>query len=92
MVVIKINDEDAYAALLASTTQIIVTNFTATWNGPSLMINPVFEEFSNQAAFSHMVFVLVDVDESHDIATHNNIRTNPTFIVYQGKGGYGDGK
>ena len=61
----------------------VVVDFTATWCGPCRKVAQPFERLAN--IYTELVFVKVDVDEAHDVATRYNVTCMPTFHVFQNK-------
>lgn len=64
---------------IASTNEIVVVDFWATWCGPCRSFGPIFEKVSEK--FSDIPFVKVDIDESAEIATAAQIQAVPTVMV-----------
>ncbi|MDX2395194.1 thioredoxin family protein [Streptomyces sp. DK15] len=61
----------------------VVIQFWATWSGPSKTIKPVFEKFSDEAAYEAVGFYKVDVDDQPAVAEDVGIRTMPAFVLYK---------
>lgn len=55
------------------------TKFGATWCHPCKMFKPIIDEVAKD--FPDVEFVDVDVDDKPDLATKNNIRSIPTYII-----------
>ena len=64
---------------IASTNEIVVVDFWATWCGPCRAFGPVFEQVSEK--YPDIPFVKIDVDESSEIAAAAQIRAVPTIMV-----------
>ena len=64
---------------IASTNEIVVVDFWATWCGPCRAFGPIFEQVSEK--YPDIPFVKVDVDESADIAEAAQIRAVPTVMI-----------
>ncbi|XP_035469327.2 thioredoxin [Scophthalmus maximus] len=64
--------------------KLVVVGFKATWCGPCKMIGPYYDQLSESAEFSDVVFLLVDVDEAaRDFAQSSEISAMPTFQFYK---------
>ncbi len=62
----------------------VVIDFFATWCGPCKKIAPTYEKLSE--AFTSIVFLKVDVDESPELVDLYGIHAMPTFVfLKQGK-------
>lgn len=57
----------------------IVVHFTASWCMPSVAMIPFFEEFASD--YPDFLFLSVDVDEVKEVATRNDIKAMPTFLL-----------
>ncbi|KAK2447118.1 Thioredoxin-like protein cxxs1 [Trifolium repens] len=57
----------------------IVVHFTASWCMPSVAMIPYFEEFASD--YPDFLFLSVDVDEVKEVATRNDIKAMPTFLL-----------
>lgn len=64
---------------IATTNEIIVVDFWATWCGPCRAFGPIFESVSNK--FSDIPFVKVDIDQSPDLAETAAIKAVPTIMI-----------
>lgn len=64
---------------IASTNEIVVVDFWATWCGPCRAFGPIFEQVS--AKFEDVPFVKVDIDQSPDLASAAAIKAVPTVMV-----------
>lgn len=77
-----LRDLDEFNELLRSSGDaLVVIDFTATWCGPCKMMSPLFEAMEKEEP--QVVFAAADVDEASDIAAHCQIRSMPTFHLYQ---------
>ncbi len=56
----------------------VVIEFFATWCGPCKRIAPTYEKLAE--AFTSVVFLKVDVDESPELVEQYNISAMPTFV------------
>jgi|ERR1712179_34259 len=64
--------------------KIVAIDFTASWCGPCKMIGPKFEAMSNDAKYSKIEFVKIDVDDCEEEAAACGISAMPTFQIWQG--------
>lgn len=64
---------------IASTNEVVVVDFWATWCGPCRAFGPIFEQVS--AKFEDIPFVKVDIDQSPDLASAAAIKAVPTVMV-----------
>lgn len=64
---------------IASTNEVVVVDFWATWCGPCRAFGPIFEQVS--AKFEDAPFVKVDIDQSPDLASAAAIKAVPTVMV-----------
>uniref|UniRef100_A0A8D3A2Q9 Thioredoxin n=1 Tax=Scophthalmus maximus TaxID=52904 RepID=A0A8D3A2Q9_SCOMX len=64
--------------------KLVVVGFKATWCGPCKLIGPYYDQLSESAEFSDVVFLQVDVDEAaRDFAQSCEILAMPTFQFYK---------
>ncbi len=64
---------------IASTNEVVVVDFWATWCGPCRAFGPIFEQVS--AKFDDIPFVKVDIDQAPDLASAAQIKAVPTVMV-----------
>lgn len=64
----------------------VVVKFYATWCGPCKRLKPVFEELSNKAAYSDVIFLAVDVDKHEGLTSKYGIRGMPTTVFLDASG------
>ncbi|MFU0480607.1 thioredoxin [Gardnerella sp. DNF01192] len=64
---------------IASTNEIVVVDFWATWCGPCRSFGPIFEKVSEK--YPEIPFVKVDIDKSNEIAEAAQIQAVPTVMV-----------
>ncbi len=69
--------------LIASSEQLVVCDFWATWCGPCRMLAPVFEEVSERFE-GKATFVKVDVDENGEAAMKYGISSIPNVLAFKG--------
>ena len=79
----SVGTKEEFDALLASTEQAIVVDFTATWCGPCQRIAPIYEQLAKD--FPQCTFVKVDVDENQETAAACGVQAMPTFKIFKGK-------
>lgn len=62
----------------------IIVDFFAEWCGPCKMISPTFKKLCEECKqHVDVIFVKVDVDNAHDVASQCGISSMPTFQVYK---------
>ena len=64
---------------IASTNEIVVVDFWATWCGPCRSFGPIFEKVSEK--YPEIPFVKVDIDKSNEIVAAAQIQAVPTVMV-----------
>ena len=64
---------------IASTNEIVVVDFWATWCGPCRSFGTIFEKVSEK--YPEIPFVKVDIDKSNEIAAAAQIQAVPTVMV-----------
>ncbi|ODV83701.1 hypothetical protein CANARDRAFT_29694 [[Candida] arabinofermentans NRRL YB-2248] len=77
--VIKTLDEFTKAT---SASNLVVVDFFAVWCGPCKMIAPMLEKFAKE--YSTADFYKVDVDESPEISSAQDISSMPTLLFFKG--------
>ena len=60
----------------------VMVDFSATWCGPCRALKPVLEGISAEANGRFKV-VMVDIDNSQDLATEHKITSVPTLLVFK---------
>ena len=60
---------------------VVVVDFFATWCGPCKMLSPVIDELSGE--LENVNFVIVDIDQSMDLAQKFKIVSVPTLKVFK---------
>jgi thioredoxin len=73
-------DEDEFAAATAK--GITVVDFYADWCGPCKLVAPQFEALSEKHSGT-VTFYKANVEENADVGAALNIRSIPTFVVFQ---------
>ncbi len=79
---IHVSDEAAYNEALKSNQQLIV-EFSADWCSVCKNVNGPLEEIANEAEFSDVTFVQVDVDKLDNISKQNGVVGVPMFVYLQ---------
>lgn len=78
----KILNLDNFDKEIASTNQLVLVDFYATWCGPCKMLSPIITEIANE--YSDKVKVCkVNVDENQDLALKYNILSIPTLLFFK---------
>lgn len=55
----------------------------ATWCNPCKAIAPYIEKKMNEVSSKSIVYVLLDVDEQSDVASHLKVRSMPTMMLFK---------
>lgn len=77
----ELTDKDFEAEVLKSKIPVIV-DFWADWCAPCQVMGPIFEEVSKK--FEEKIkFFKVNVDEEQHLATHYDIMSIPTLIIFK---------
>ena len=79
MAVVELTKEDFEQVLTSNPT--VVVDFWAPWCGPCRGFAPVFEKVSEQ--HPDVVFAKVNTDDEQEIASHFQIRSIPTLMVFR---------
>jgi thioredoxin 1 len=79
---VPVNSLNFQAEVLDSATPVFV-DVTAEWCGPCRMAKPIVEELAQEGSQALKV-VVIDGDESPDLAQRLRVRGFPTFIVFKG--------
>lgn len=56
-----------------------IIRWTASWCGPCLLMNPVFDQIAEEYK-GRIIITVIDVDSQQALAKQNNIRSIPTII------------
>lgn len=75
----ELDSEDALTEAVGD--EQVLVDFHAPWCGPCRQMEPVVEEFSEEAG---VPVVKVDVDENPNTAEKFGIRSVPTFLAFDG--------
>ncbi|XP_013368741.1 PREDICTED: thioredoxin domain-containing protein 8 isoform X3 [Chinchilla lanigera] len=77
-----IKDMKEFTAFLkAAGPKLVVVEFSAKWCGPCKLMGPVFHAMSLK--YKNVMFAIVDVDESEELAESCNIQAIPTFQMFK---------
>lgn len=60
---------------------IVVVDFWAEWCGPCKSFAPIYEEVSNE--YDDIVFGKIDTEAQQELATHFQIRSIPTLMIFR---------
>jgi thioredoxin 2 len=78
---ITVSDQDFQSKVLSSPTAVIV-DFYAEWDGPSLMMAPTFEQFSDVCQ-GKLLFAKLDTDANDQTVHRCNVLNIPTFLIFE---------
>ncbi|NEO85498.1 MAG: thioredoxin family protein [Spirulina sp. SIO3F2] len=67
---------------LITTEPLLVVDYTATWCDPCRVIAPAIERLATEFE-NHLVVVTVDLDQNKASASHHNIRSLPTVLIFK---------
>ena len=59
-----------------------MVDFYATWCGPCKALSPILEQLKEEYS-GKATIIKIDVDENPDLASHYNIRSVPTIMVFK---------
>jgi len=79
MAVVELTKENFEQVVTSNPT--VIVDYWAPWCGPCRGFAPVFEKVSE--AHPDVVFAKVNTDEEQEIATHFQIRSIPTLMVFR---------
>lgn len=79
MATVEVTQENIEA--LVNDNDIIIIDFWAPWCGPCTRFSPVFEEVSEK--YPDIVFAKLNTEAEQELASHFNIRSIPTLMVYR---------
>lgn len=63
--------------------RLLFAHFSGAWAQPSTQLRPFFAAFAKRAAFSHVVFAEVDVDQLRDLAERIGVQACPTIVCWR---------
>lgn len=66
---------------LISTNDIVIVDFWAPWCGPCRSFAPTYEKVSDK--HTDMVFAKVNTEEEEELASHFQIRSIPTLMIFR---------
>jgi thioredoxin 1 len=79
MAVVELTKENFEQVITSNAT--VIVDYWAPWCGPCRGFAPVFEKVSE--SHPDVVFAKVNTDEEQEIATHFQIRSIPTLMVFR---------
>uniref|UniRef100_A0A7S2UE67 Thioredoxin domain-containing protein n=1 Tax=Attheya septentrionalis TaxID=420275 RepID=A0A7S2UE67_9STRA len=82
MASVTLSDEDAVEKFRSLNSKSVLY-FTATWCPPCKAIAPIYEKLSED--YSDVAFGKVDVDANSDSALDFEVRSVPTFVLFDGE-------
>ncbi|KAI3796023.1 hypothetical protein L1987_38684 [Smallanthus sonchifolius] len=59
--------------------KLMVIDFSASWCGPSLFMDPVVQELANE--FQDVDIIKIDIDDFSGVAEEHEVKAIPTFLL-----------
>lgn len=81
--VLELNDANVKETLEKENGKIILVDFYATWCGPCKTLLPTIEKLGGDVDSDKFLVVKMNVDESKEFATMNNIRNIPALLFFK---------
>ncbi len=81
MAVVELNKDNFEQTVTDS--EFVIVDFWAPWCGPCRSFAPVFEKISEE--YDDIVFAKVNTEDEQEIATHFQIRSIPTLMMFRDK-------
>ncbi|KAJ9448351.1 Thioredoxin [Diplonema papillatum] len=79
---VVVSDDDHFDKLVKENPKVII-NFGASWCGPCKAVAPEWKAIADNADYSGIAFLKVDVDDVPDAAQQYDVRSIPAFQVVQ---------
>jgi len=72
--------EDFKQIITHNNKKYIIVDFYATWCKPCIKFMPIYEKLSDK--YNDICFVKVNIEEAEELALYYNIRSLPTFMIF----------
>lgn len=82
MVVSEISSKEMFIEILEKNDYVFV-DFYAPWCGPCKRIAPWLDELSESEQYNSIIFVKINIDELKELAFKYNVRSIPTFMLFE---------